>query len=294
MEQTGLVLEGGGLRGTYTAGVLDVLMEHKVKIPYVIGVSAGVCNAMSYLSHQIGRSAAINIEHCDDKDYFGVRNIFRSGSIFNEDMLFRQMPETLYPFDYDAYNRSGMRLYAGVTDCVEGIPRYYEVRGDKKDLVIVKASSWLPYVSHMVRYDGKHLLDGGISDSIPIRKSIADGNSRNIVVLTQHQGYRKTPSKSTKLAKIKYRRYPRLVSLLENRHIDYNETVAFIERLAAEGKVFLIRPSRPLGLSRFERNAAHLKQAYELGKSDTESCLRDLSAFLGQDALPAEEQETVR
>lgn len=268
MSQVGLVLEGGGLRGVYTSGALDAFLDEKIKIPYVIGVSAGVCNAVSYLSNQKGRSAAINIEHCNDPEYYGLKNLITKGSIFSEDMLFRKMPEELYPFDYDAYENSGIQLFAGVTDCVKGAPAYYMLDGLKGKMDIVKASSWLPYVSPMVEYDGKKFLDGGISDPIPIKKSMQDVNDRNVIILTQPKGYQKQPSKAALLAKLKYRRYPKLVALLAARHQLYNDTLAYIDRLETDGQAIVLRPSESLGLSRLEKDAEKLKAAYRLGYAD--------------------------
>lgn len=282
MAQVGLVLEGGGLRGVYTAGVLDAFLEQNIKIPYVIGVSAGACNAVSYLSNQKGRSAAINIEHCNDPEYYGFRNLITKGAIFNEDMLFRKMPEELYPFDYDTYESCGIKLMVGATDCVNGGEVYYSMEGLKDKMVIVKASSWLPYVSPMVEYDGKKLLDGGIADPIPVRKSIADGNDKNIIVLTQPQGYKKSPSSVIRLAKIKYRRFPKLIEMLKNRHQVYNQTLAFVDQLEAEGKAVVLRPSQSLGLSRLEKDAEKLKAAYRLGYADALEKIKVIQAFLEQ------------
>lgn len=278
MFQTGLVLEGGGLRGVYTAGVLDAFLDAGIRIPYVIGVSAGVCNAVSYLSNQKGRSAAINIEHCKDPNYFGFRQLVTNGSIFSEEMLFHKMPDELYPFDYDAYENSGISLYAGTTDCVSGQPVYYRLDGLKDKMDIVKASCWLPYVSPMVEYDGRRLLDGGVADPIPIQKSIADGNRKNIVVLTQPRGYQKKPSHAIPLARMIYRHYPALVSLLASRHQLYNDTLDFVDQQEAEGAAIVLRPSQSLGLSRLEKDAEKLRAAYRLGYADAqekEAAIRD-------------------
>lgn len=280
MEQIGLVLEGGGLRGLYTAGALDALLDQQVKIPYVIGVSAGVCNAVSYLSSQKGRSAAVNIEHCNDPEYYSIRNLIKTGNIFNAEMMFEKMVYELYPFDFDSYEKSGMTLTAGTTDCVTGDPVYYKLDGLKDKMTIVQASSWLPFLSRMVPYDGKLLLDGGISDPIPVKKSIVDGNRKNIIILTQPKGYQKSPSKINTLANIKYRHYPNLIARLKTRHTLYNQTLSYIEQLEQEGNALVFRPSAALGISRLEKDQEKLKAAYQLGYNDIVKQIDRIRTFI--------------
>lgn len=280
MVKVGLVLEGGGLRGTYTSGVLDAFLDGELRFPYIIGVSAGVCNAVSFVSQQKGRSAKINIEHSDDKNYHSFRNLLLKGSIFNEQMLFDDLPHKLYPFDYETYQREYTCLLAGTTDCLSGKPVYYELDDLRNQYDIVKASSWLPFVSPMVEYDGRKLLDGGVADSIPIRKSIADGNEKNIVVLTQPAGYRKKPSRQDKLAHLKYRKYPNLIDAIVNRYQNYNDTLDFIAEQERLGNVIVIRPSEDLGLSRLEKDKEKLQRAADLGYQDGMAKLERIKAFL--------------
>ena len=282
VSTVGLVLEGGGLRGTYTSGVLDAFMEYEIKFPYIIGVSAGICNAVSYLSQQKGRSAQINMNHCNDKNYYGLGNFFKTGSIFSEKMLFDLIPHELYPFDYDTYQKECQhtKLIAGTTDCVSGKPVYYELNDLRNQYDIVKATSWLPFLSQMVEYDGKKLLDGGASDSIPVKKSIADGNEKNVIVLTQPEGYRKKSSKQDKLAHIVYRKYPNLIDNLVNRYQTYNDTLDEIKKLESEGKAFVIKPSRPLGLGRLEKDPEKIRFAYEMGYEDAVNGMEKLKQFL--------------
>lgn len=268
-KNIGLVLEGGGLRGVYTAGVLDAFLDNNVKFPYVIGVSAGVCNAVSYFSKQKGRSIKINVEHCDNKEYFSFRNILKKGAMFNEDMLFDKLPHQLYPFDYDTYSKEYTKLMAVVTDCERGKPLYYELNDLKNQYDIVKASSWLPFISKMVNYDGKKLLDGGITDSIPVKKALSDGCDKCVVVLTRPKEYRKTSSKANNLANIVYRKYPNLIKAICTRYSNYNDTLDYIQKLEEEGKIIVIRPSESLDISRLEKDPQKLLKAYRLGYDDT-------------------------
>lgn len=280
MKQVGLVLEGGGLRGTYTSGVLDAFMKHQIWFEYIIGVSAGICNAVSYVSRQPGRSTLININHCDDKEYYSFGNLLKTGAIFNEKMLFDKIPHELYPFDYETYQKCYRKLLAGVTNCATGKAEYYELNDLRNQYDIVKASSWLPFVSKMVDYDGKKFLDGGIADSIPIQKSIADGNQKNVVVLTQPKGFRKTKSSEYKLSYLLYRNYPNLIDTLMNRYQTYNDTLDVIEQLEQQGKVFVIRPSQDLGLSRLEKDREKIRRASDLGLKDTEAVLSQMMDFI--------------
>lgn len=267
-EKIGLVLEGGGLRGVYTSGVLDAFLDNDIKFPYVIGVSAGVCNAISYFSKQRGRNIKVNVEHCDDKEYFSIKNILKKGAMFNENMLFDKIPHNLYPFDYDTYTKEYTTLKAVVTDCETGKPIYYELNDLKNQYDIVKASSWLPFISKMVHYDGKKLLDGGVSDSIPIKKALEDGCKKCVVVLTRPKEYRKTANKSGLVANIVYRNYPNFAKAISTRYKKYNDTLDYIEKLEKQGKIVVIRPSETLDVARLEKDPQKLIKAYRLGYDD--------------------------
>lgn len=264
-KDIGLILEGGGLRGVYTSGVLDAFLDNGVKFPYVIGVSAGICNALSYFSKQKGRNIKINIEHCDDKEYCGFKNMLIKGAMFNENMLFEKIPHQLYPFDYDTYSKEYTKLIAVVTDCERGKALYYELDDIKNQYNIIKASSWLPFISKMVDYDGKKLLDGGITDSIPIKKALKDGCKKCVVVLTRPKGYRKSYSKVIPLANFVYRKYPNLIKALSRRYEEYNETLDYIENLEQKGEIIVIRPTKYLEISRVEKDPQKLLKAYRLG-----------------------------
>ncbi len=280
MENIGLVLEGGGLRGVYTSGVLDAFLDNNIEFNYCVGVSAGVCNALSYISKQKERNKNVNINYINDKRYFSIRNLITTGSMFGYKMLFDTIPNDLLPFDYDAYERTSCRLIAGTTDCIAGEGVYYELDTIRDKYEIVNASISLPYISRISKYDNKYLLDGGIADPIPIRKSISDGNEKNVVVLTQHKGYEKRASSLNNYAKIKYRKYPKFIKLLNQRHTIYNETLSYISKLEEEKKVFAIYPSKPLEISRFEKDTEKLNKVYNLGYSDALDVMGDLKEFM--------------
>ncbi len=193
MEGIGLVLEGGGMRGVYTAGVLEYFMEQDLYFPYVVGVSAGACNAVSYISKQPGRNKKVTIGYIRDHRYLSYRNLFRHKSIFGMDFIFNELPNKLVPFDYDAFYNSPQQFAIGTTDAHTGEPIYYTKHQlMQQTMPIVQASSSLPFVATPIHYEGRTLFDGGLVDPIPVKKSLADGNKKHIIVLTKEQGYRKT------------------------------------------------------------------------------------------------------
>ncbi len=282
MKQIGLVLEGGGMRGIFTGGVLDVFLEEKIDFSYIIGISAGACNAVSYLSRQHGRNLKINTVHIQDKRYLSIGNLLRTGSLFGKKMLFDLLPNQLEPMNFEAYRTFPGTLIAGATNCVTGLCEYFPVPDFQKDYKPLEASMSLPLISPMVSYQEKLLLDGGIADPIPIRKSMLDGNRRNVIVLTQHKEYRKSPSSGMAIIRRKYKQHPRLVEAMERRHLVYNETLDYIGKLETEGKAFVLRPEAPVGISRFEKNPQKLAALYEQGRAVTRKRLEELSAFLSQ------------
>lgn len=281
MKHIGLVLEGGGMRGLYTSGVLDFFMEKDLYFPYVIGVSAGACNAASYLSKQIGRSRNININYANDPRYLSYTNLVKHGSLFGMDFLFDEIPNKLVPFDCETYNKSKQRFIIVTTDCTTGKVVYFDKDNCEDILPILKASSSLPFVSPIVEYKGMKLLDGGIADPIPIRKSIDDGNTKNVVVLTRNKGYRKKPFKLKWLARRVYSKYDKLVEALVNRYKLYNQTLEYIGKLEKEGSIFVIRPSQPLDINRIERNPEKLEGLYKMGYEDAKKLYYKMEKWLG-------------
>lgn len=282
LSNTGLILEGGGMRGVYTSGVLHYFMEQELYFPYVIGVSMGACNAANYVSRQLGRNKAVNISYVNDKRYLSYLRLCTRGELFGMDFIFDTIPNTLNLFDYRRFFNSDVRCITTVTDCITGEALYYDKNELREEdyLKILRASSSLPFISKPVEYKGKILMDGGMSDSIPVRKSISDGNKRNVIILTQPGGYRKKPESMARLARIKYPRYEGLYRALNERHIRYNDTVDYIEELETNGRAFLIRPNEPLPAGRIERNKSILYKVYDQGYSDTELLFADLCRFL--------------
>lgn len=284
MKKTvGLVLEGGGMKGIYTAGVLDVFMEENLYFPYVIGVSAGACQATSYVSKQIGRNKNTILRFIDHPRYISRKNLILKGSIMDMDFIFNEIPNKYEWFDYETYFGSEMRCIFVVTDCQSGKAVYIDgkQRRDKEFLAdAVRASSSLPLLTKSVLLEGKPAIDGGMSDSIPLRKSIADGNWKNVVVLTKPQGYRKKPSVLGWLYKKKYKAYPKLVNTLLQRHLMYNETMDYIERMEREERIIVIRPSQDLHVSRMEKNKKKLESLYELGYRDAKEKLNPIKQYI--------------
>lgn len=264
-EKTGLVLEGGGMRGVFTCGVLDCFMDKKIRFPYTIGVSAGACNGLSYMSGQRGRAKFSNIDLLEQYDYIGVKYLFKKRNIMDFDLLFGEFPEHILPYDYDAYFSSPGRYVMVTTNCRTGRANYFEEKKDKKRIIdIVRASSSLPYVCPITYVDDIPMLDGGIVDSIPLLRSMEDGNEKNVVVLTRNRGYRKT-SKDMKIPHFIYKKYPRLRVALSNRCKAYNQQLEMVERLEDEGKIHVIRPEKPVVVDRIEKDVNKLRDFYQEG-----------------------------
>ncbi|KYH34997.1 NTE family protein RssA [Clostridium tepidiprofundi DSM 19306] len=280
MNNIGLVLEGGGMRGVYTSGVLDYFMDENLYFPYVIGVSMGACNAASYISKQRGRNKIVNIEYVNDKRYLSYRGLLRDKSLFGMDFIFDYIPNNLTPFDFDTYINSEQKFIIVTTDCETGKPVYFNKDDDVDTLKIIRASSSLPFISQIVEIKGKKLLDGGITDSIPVKKAIEDGNEKLVVVLTRDSEYIKKPFKMKRLAKRVYSKYPNLVNAMLERHIMYNNTLEYIRELESQGKAFVIRPSHPLNVGRVERNQDKLRKLYEMGYEEAKACGSKLKEFL--------------
>ena len=279
MNNTGLILEGGGMRGLYTAGVLDYFMENELFFPYVIGVSAGACMAASYLSRQPGRNKTVNIDFADDKRYISINNFIRKREIFGMDFIFDEIPKKHVPFDFQAFNNAPEQLIVGTTDCITGEAIYFEKENHSDHLLkILRASSSLPYVASPVEYDGRILLDGGISDPIPIKKAQLEGYQRNVIILTKPSGYfKKPPGRFSSL--LPYRKYPRVNDRLKNRYQKYNDTLSYIKTEEEKGNVLVIRPSTEIAVGRVETNKTKLKELYDLGWKDAKDQMTKLVQF---------------
>lgn len=279
MVNTGLVLEGGGMRGLYTAGVLEYFMKEDLYFPYVIGVSAGACMAASYLSRQPGRNKAVNIDFAEDKRYLSLRNYLKKRELFGMDFLFDEIPNKLVPFDIDTYKNSPEQLIIGATDCDLGEPVYYrkDEHGDHL-LTLLRASSSLPFVAPTVAYDNRFLLDGGIIDPIPVKKAQQDGNQRTVIIMTKPAGYFKRPSRLGSF--FTYKRHPKINELLAIRHKRYNDTLSYIKAEEQKGNVFVIQPSVAMPVGRVEKNKVKLQALYELGWQDAKNQYKRFEMFL--------------
>jgi len=280
MKNIGLVLEGGGMRGLYTCGVLEYFMENDLYFNYVIGVSAGACNAASYISRQQRRNEKVIIGFVKDWRYMSLRNLILSKSYFGMDFIFDEIPNNLVLFDFKTYYKSPGIFLVGTTDCQTGKPLYLHKNDLGEQFQALRASASLPMLSPIVNYKGYELLDGGISDSIPIKKSIIDGNTKNIIVLTRNKGYRKRPGKFNALLKLKYRKYPLLIETMLNRYKNYNETLDYIEHLENEGKAFVIRPSIELEVGRLEKDPQKLHRLLHHGYEDTKRLYEKIIEFV--------------
>lgn len=264
-RKTALVLEGGGMRGVFTSGVLDAFMKHDLTFPYIVAVSAGACNGMSYVSHQPRRARISNIDYLARYNYIGLRHLVTQGCIFDRELLYDKFPNQYLPFDFDTFFSSPMTFEMVTTNCLTGQPMYLSERHDRqRALDIVRASSSLPYVSKIVDVDGIPMLDGGIVDSIPLQHAIDMGHPTNVLVLTRNRGYRDT-GKDLKIPRFIYRKYPRLRVALSRRLAAYNAQLEYVERMEDEGRVICIRPERPMEVDRIEKDIAKLERLYEEG-----------------------------
>ena len=281
----GLVLEGGAMRGMYTAGVLDVFMENNINVDGVVGVSACVLFGVNYLSKQPGRVIRYNKRFLKDPRYMGLKSLIKTGNVINKDFSFYEVPFKLDVFDNDTYKASEIPFYATVSNIDTGKAEYIQLHDVFEQMELLRATSAMPYVSKIVEYDGKKYLDGGTTDSIPFKKCRELGYKKTIVVLTRPIDYRKKKSKFN-LAKLKYGKYPKFVEALNNRYKVYNETVEEIIKLekdeSSKSDIFVIRPSRKIKMKRIEKNEDKLQEMYELGKSDANQILESLIDWMAR------------
>lgn len=280
MYQAGLVLEGGGMKGIYTAGVLDYFLEKGIEFSACYGVSAGAIHMSNFVSKQKERGLRTGINYLDDKNYCSFASLMKTGDFFNVDFCYRKIPFELDPLDNETFMKYEGKAYAVITNIITGKPEYYQIKDLVKDIVAIRASSSLPLLSKNVEINGVPYLDGGISDSVPIRKSIADGNRKNVVVLTKEEGFVRKPSSHRGLVKLMYRKYPQVGRLMENRHIEYNEMMQFLEAEERAGRVFVIRPKKTLEIGRIEKDADKMRKAYRIGYEDAKRSYEQMKAYL--------------
>ena len=253
------------MRGVFTCGVLDNFMDRGIRFPYTIGVSAGACNGLSYMSGQRGRGKFSNIDLLEKYHYIGIKQLLTKGNIMDFDLLFHTFPEKIIPYDYARYAQIEERYEMVTTSCLTGRACYYEEKRDPVRIIdIVKASSSLPFVCPIAYVDGEPMLDGGIADSIPLLRAKELGYDNNVVVLTRNKGYRK-PDKPTSIPPFFYRKYPALKEAIRHRNSLYNEQISLVERLESEGKLLVIRPEKPIEVDRMERDTRKLLDLYDEG-----------------------------
>ena len=279
--KTGLVLEGGGVRGIYTAGVLDVFMEKGIGFDGVIGVSAGAIHACSYISGQKGRSIRYYKKYSTDPRFMGLECWLKTGDVVGADFCYRELPDELDIFDHEAFYANPTPYYVVCADVETGKPVYKQLTDMKTQIHWLRASASLPYFSRLVELEGGKYLDGGCVDSIPVKAFMEMGYERNVLVLTQDESYRKKPEHSL-LPKLLYRKYPELRDELLKRHESYNACLEFIKQLEAEGRAFVIRPSQPLNIGRLEKDPGEIERVYNTGRADCEKQLEKMLEWIGE------------
>jgi predicted patatin/cPLA2 family phospholipase len=264
-RNTGLVLEGGGMRGVFTSGVLDAFMKHDLYFPYVVAVSAGALNGLSYMSRQPRRARYSNIDMLRKYDYISLKRLLTKGSIFDPNILYERFPNEIVPFDYQAYRENPATFEMVTTNCITGRAEYLSEKEDARRMTaIAKATSSLPYVAQITYVDCVPMLDGGIVDSIPVVRAIDKGYSPNVVILTRNRGFRSSEP-DIKVPKLFYGEYPRLRVALSRRVEEYNKQLELIERMEDWGEVICIRPERQMEVDRFCRDVEKLEALYEEG-----------------------------
>lgn len=279
-QKIGLVLEGGGVRGIYTAGVLDVFMQHALHFDGVIGVSAGAIHGCSFLSNQKGRSIRYYKKYCRNPRFMSLRSWITTGNLVEVEFCYHELPDKLDVYDHEQFNRCNTPFYVTCSNIETGKPEYLRVTDMKQDIDYVRASASLPYFSRMVTIDGKKYLDGGCTDSIPVEAFQSMGYERNVVVLTRPMDYRKKPELRL-MSKLVYRKYPLFVDALYRRHIMYNESVERILAMEKTGSIFVIRPQTALNIGRLEKDPEHIQQVYDIGRSDACKQIEGLLKWLG-------------
>lgn len=281
-QKVGLVLEGGGMRGMYTAGVLDVFIQENMWPDAVIGVSAGAIHGCNYMAGQLGRSVRYNLKYINDKRYMSLKSLIKTGNLFNKEFCYDTIPNELSVYDYDAFEKraADIPFYVGCSNLETGQGEYIRCTDFRKEMDYLRASASLPLVSEIVEVGGMKLLDGGTCDSIPVAFFRSIGYKKNIVVLTRPAGYEKKPDKTIAVLEKVYSKYPDYVKACKERHEQYNKTMQYIEHYEKEGQILVIRPSKHIKISRMEKNLNKLKYMYKMGRHDTKVQLDKIKKFL--------------
>ena len=277
----GLVLEGGGMRGLYTMGVLDAFMEYNIWADYVIGVSAGACSGTSYLSKQQYRNYNMNVQYAKDKRYVSIQNFIKTKSVFGMDFIFDEIPLKLMPFDYDTFLQNPTEFRVGVTDMQTGKPVYFDKQPTvEQELNVVRASSSIPMFAPPVKIDDKLYLDGGTSDPIPFKQALLDGCKKLFIVRTRDRNYHKTPENGQPIYNHTFRDVPGMIDCIDHRHEVYNHQVWCTERMEKAGQAMIFAPEQPVELSRFENDIRKLDVLYREGWQSVETRLDEIKAFM--------------
>ena len=276
----GIIFEGGGMRGAYTAGIIDALLEHDMNFEYCYGISSGATHATTYLSRQRGRAIQIVTDYIKDKRYFSIKNLIKTGNLFNVDFIYDTIPHELNPYDYETAKNNPAKFFVGVINMETSNGEFLRVKDIEEEYMKVCASMSLPLIANMVEIDGQRYLDGGIADSLPIQRSINDGNKKSVLVLTQDATYRKKLDKILPLVAIKYRKFPGFVHMVKTRHIRYNASLDQIAEEEKAGRAFVLRPKKPVKVGRLELNRKKMLALYREGYEDGIEAMPRLKAFL--------------
>ena len=278
--KSGLILEGGAMRGMFTAGVIDVLMENGIHFDGIIGVSAGACFGCNYKSHQIGRVIRYSKRFAKDPQYCSFRSLLKTGDLYGAQYCYHTVPEKLDPFDNETFLKDPSSFYVVCTDAETGEPVYHEITDtDFESLEWIRASASMPIVSRPVEIAGEKYLDGGISDSIPLSWFLQEGYEKNVVVLTQPEGYIKKEMSMLGLMKIALRKFPNIVKRLETRHDAYNKETELVREMEKKGEVFVIRPASALVIGKIEHDPEKMELVYQMGRDEAQKNLDALKRF---------------
>lgn len=280
MYQAGLVLEGGGMKGMYTAGVLEFFLDKDIEFSSCYGVSAGACHLCSFLSKQKKRAYRVAVNYLDNKKYCGAFSLLTTGDLFGVDMCYDLIPNYLDPYDFETFEKYEGKAYAVVTNIRTGEAEYIQLKDMHEDIQAIRASSSMPLVSRKVKIGDEYYLDGGIADSIPIARSIADGNEKNVVIMTKETGFTRKPESNLAILKARYAKYPKVYERMKERDKQYNRTLDYLDEMEKEGKVFIIRPKRKSEVGRVEKDRSKLDALYEEGYRDAEECYVELLEYL--------------
>ena len=276
--KTALILEGGAMRGLYSAGVLDVFMQNNINADVVYGVSAGALFGLNYKSRQIGRALRYNLKYAHEKNYMGLYSLITTGNVMNRDFCFNKLVYELDKLDFETYKKNAVDFYAVVTNMQTGKPEYIKIDDAQKDMEYFRASGSMPFVSKPVEINGNLYLDGAMSDAVPFKKVLETNCEKIIVILTRPLGYRK--KKSHLPYKLFYGKFPNLIKTTKNYYKEYNETMDLIEKYEAENKILVLRPSKLIKMKRVEKDTNKLQAIYNLGASDCIKKLEEIKKYI--------------